>query len=258
MAKHKSLRQVSHTRLSDQAYEVLRDSIIRRELPSGHRLDLEDLKQQLGISLTPLKEAINRLATEGLITVVPRRGSYVAELTAKDAAERFDVRQLLELGVAEDIIARLTDDHLNHLRRVYDNLKTISSPGRLDSDYFTFLEKDREFHRTMISIAGNALLMEIYDSLNIYLEMAKVFYLAQDKRLQLVDREHLKILSALEARDVEGLKQALADHIQSSKRVVVPGIALEKTYGVDDKGLIPQPVTVDADAEYRFQMARDA
>jgi DNA-binding GntR family transcriptional regulator len=252
MAKHKSLRQVSHTRLSDQAYEVLRDSIIRRELPSGHRLDLEDLKQQLGISQTPLKEAINRLATEGLITIVPRRGSYVAELTAKDAAERFEVRQLLEIGIARDIIARLTDDHLNHLRRVYDDLKTISGPGKLDSDYFTFLEKDREFHRAMISIAGNNLLLEIYDSLNIYLEMAKVFYLAEDKRLQLVDHEHRQILTALEARDVEALKQALADHIQSAKRVVVPGIAMERTYAIDDKELISEPVAVDSGDGYRL------
>lgn len=246
MPEHKSLRQVSRTRLSDLAYEVLRDSILRRELPPGHRLDLEDLKRQLGISLTPLKEAIGRLATEGLITIVPRRGSYVTDLSAEDVSERFNVRQLLELGAAEQIIANLSERDLTKLRQLYADLKSLTTPDGLVSDYFKFLEKDREFHRAMIVIAGNKLLLEIYDSLNLYLQVAKVFYLAQDKRLELVDREHHQILTALEARDAQTLKRAMRDHIQSAKEAVVPGIESGTHYQAGDTSPAPEQMPVGA------------
>ncbi|GAB4537514.1 MAG: GntR family transcriptional regulator [Anaerolineae bacterium] len=248
MAESRSLRQVNHTRLSDQAYEVLRDSILRRQLPPGHRLDLDDLQLQLGISRTPLKEAIGRLATEGLITIVPRRGSYVTELTAQDVAERFDVRQILELGAADDIITNMTDEHLAHLRQVYADLKALTTPEELTSDYFGFLDTDRDFHRAILRIAGNKLLLEIYDGLNLYLQIAKAFYLAQDKRTNLVGYEHSEILKALENRDAEELKMALRKHIQSAKQAVVSEI--ESQYGVGESSSVDQ-VLAGVEDRYR-------
>ena len=231
MVENKSLRQVNHTRLSDQAYEVLRDSILRRELPPGHRLDLDDLQNQLGISRTPLKEAISRLATEGLITIIPRRGSYVTELTAQDVAERFDLRQMLELGAIDGIMANLTDEHLDRLRQLYAELETLTTPDGLTSDYFGFLDKDREFHRAILGITGNKLLLEIYDGLNLHLQIAKVFYMAKDKRTSLIAYEHREILMALEARDANALEVALRDHIQSAKQAVISGVETQSEAG---------------------------
>jgi len=244
MPEQTSLRQVNHTRLSDQAYEVLRDSILRRRLPPGHRLDLDDLQSQLGISRTPLKEAISRLATEGLITVVPRRGSYVTEITAQDVAERFDVRQILELGAVDEIVANLTDEHLDNLRRVYADLEALTTPEGLTSDYFGFLNKDREFHRTMLHITGNQLLLEIYEGLNIHLQVAKVFYMARDKRTGLVGYEHHEILKALEAKDAEALRATLREHIQSAKQAVVSGIYMQNEPG--EPSPLPDRVPVGA------------
>jgi len=242
MAEQAALRQVNHTRLSDQAYEVLRDSILRRKLPPGHRLDLDDLQSQLGISRTPLKEAISRLATEGLITVVPRRGSYVTEITAHDVAERFDVRQILELGAVDEIVANLTDEHLDNLRRVYADLEALTTPEGVTSDYFGFLNKDREFHRTMLHITGNQLLLEIYEGLNIHLQVAKVFYMARDKRTSLVGYEHREILKALEAKDAEALRTTLREHIQSAKQAVVSGIDMQNQ--PDEPSSLPDRVPV--------------
>lgn len=244
MIERRSLRQVNHTRLSDQAYEVLRDSILRRQLPPGHRLDLDDLQFQLGISRTPLKEAVARLATEGLITAVPRRGSYVTALTAQDVAERFDVRQILELGAVDDVMANLTDKHLDHLRQVYATLKALTTPEGLTLDYFGFLDTDREFHRAILRIAGNKLLLEIYDGLNLYLQIAKAFYLAQDKRTNLVGYEHSEILRALEDHDSEKLKATLREHIQSAKQAVVSGIEMQNGVGESSSVFDLVPVTM--------------
>lgn len=224
MAKDILLRSVDPTTLGDQVYEILRDSILRQELPPGERLDLDELQGRLGVSRTPVKEALKQLATEGLVDIVPRRGTYVAELSAGEIAERFDVRQILELGVADRVVANLTDEQLEHIQQLYDEMLALVEPGGVISDYFRFLDLDVEFHRAILRIAGNKQLVDIYDGLNLKLQMAKVFYLDRDKRVDLVNREHRHILQALEARNVQALKEAIRNHIQGSKAAVVPRV----------------------------------
>ncbi len=234
MLEQNLLRPVVRTRLSDQAYEALRDSILRRELLPGRRLDLDDLHQRLVVSRTPLKEAINRLATEGLVTVVPRRGSYVTELTPEGVAERFDARQVLEIGAVDQIVANLTEEHVDHLRQLYAEWHSLITPDGAISDYFRFLDKDREFHRSTIFVTGNHLLLEVYDGLNLNLQMAVVFYPMQDRRLDAVDQEHRQILESLEARDKRALKSAIRNHIQGSKRALIAAIGAEDRNGMDE------------------------
>ena len=234
MLEQNLLRPVVRTRLSDQAYEALRDSILRRELMPGRRLDLDDLQQRLVVSRTPLKEAINRLATEGLVTVVPRRGSYVTELTPQGVAERFDARQVLEIGAVDQIVANLTEEHVDHLRQLYAEWHSLIMPDGAISDYFRFLDKDREFHRSTIFVTGNHLLLEVYDGLNLNLQMAVVFYPMQDRRLDAVDQEHRQILESLEARDKRALKSAIRNHIQGSKRALIGAIGAKDRNGMDE------------------------
>ena len=234
MLEQNLLRPVVRTRLSDQAYEALRDSILRRELLPGRRLDLDDLQQRLVVSRTPLKEAINRLATEGLVTVVPRRGSYVTELTPQGVAERFDARQVLEIGAVDQIVANLTEEHVDHLRQLYAEWHSLIMPDGAISDYFRFLDKDREFHRSTIFVTGNHLLLEVYDGLNLNLQMAVVFYPMQDRRLDAVDQEHRQILESLEARDKRALKSAIRNHIQGSKRALIGAIGAKDRNGIDE------------------------
>jgi DNA-binding GntR family transcriptional regulator len=154
-------------------------------------------------------------------------------------AERFEARQILELGVVDKVVANLSDEQLDNLRQLYAELKAFITPEGLVSDYFGFLDKDREFHRALVRIAGNRLLLEIYDGLNLNLQMAKVFYLARDKRVTAVDQEHQQILKALEARDAEALKEAIRNHIQSSKQAVVPSIEAGRLYDAHDTSSAP-------------------
>jgi DNA-binding GntR family transcriptional regulator len=164
-------------------------------------------------------------------------------------AERFEVRQILELGAVDDILNNLTDEHLDHLRRVYADLKAITTPDGLTSDYFGFLDTDREFHRAMLNIAGNKLLLEIYDGLNLYLQIAKAFYLVQDKRTGLVGYEHHEILKALETRDAEALRVTLREHIQSAKQAVVSGIEMQ--YEPSVPSALPDQVPMGMGDEYQ-------
>jgi DNA-binding GntR family transcriptional regulator len=222
------LQPVNHIRLSDQAYESLRDCILRKELSPGLRLDLDTLQRQLGISRTPLKEAVNRLAAEGLITHVPRRGTYVTDLTPQNVAERFDARKILEIGAVDEIMDHLTDDHLAELRQRYESIRSHIAAGSV-GDYFEFLVKDREFHRALIAITGNRMVADIYEGLNLNVQMAIVFYPHENKRMDLVDDEHRHILASLEQHDRQGLKAAITQHIQQSKRAVLSTMEMNRT-----------------------------
>jgi DNA-binding GntR family transcriptional regulator len=231
MVDNGSLRAVNQTRLSDQACEVLRDSILRKELAPGTRLDLDALQERLGISRTPLKDAINQLATEGLVTVIPRRGSYVAQLTPEKVAERFDAREVLELGAVEAIVSNVTDEDIAFLRKLYLDWKSAFAPDGLVSGYFRFLDKDTRFHRAMIQITGNQLLVEMYDGLNLNLQLAIAFYPMENKRLDKVGEEHDDILSALENRDARALASAIREHVRGSKTALIALMESEEANG---------------------------
>lgn len=221
MARMSGLRAVNSNRLADKAYEILRDSILRREFPPGYRLDFDELQDQLEISRTPLNEALSRLAAEGLVTPVPYRGTYVTELVAQDLAERFDIREILEVGISDLVVENLTDDKLDELHALYRRMDAMIGPSGELSDYVAFLETDMEFQRTIVGVANNQHLVRLCDGLNLKLHMAQVFYLDTDKRVAEVHQEHLDILRALTARDAGALRQAIRTHLGNAKAAVV-------------------------------------
>lgn len=218
-----ALLRVDKARLSDQTYEILREMILRQDLVAGDRVDFDELQDRLGVSRTPVKEAFNRLAKDGLVTIVPRRGTYITDFTAEDIAERFHLRQILEAGVVDDIVANLDRGgatSLARLKQLCAHMETFDAVDTSVAAYLDFLSNDSDFHYTIISIAGNELLSRIYADLNLHLRMASSFYLATDKQLDRVNQEHRQILSALEARDATRLQEGLENHIGNSTRAV--------------------------------------
>jgi DNA-binding GntR family transcriptional regulator len=214
------LLRVDKARLSDQTYEILRELILRRDLMAGHRVDFDELQERLGVSRTPVKEAFNRLAKDGLVTIVPRRGTYITEFTAEDIAERFHLRQILETGVVDEVVANLTGTSLRKLQQLCGQMEAFDATDTSVSAYVDFLRNDSDFHYTIIALAGNNLLSSIYEDLNLHLRMASSFYLASDKQLDRVNQEHRQILSVLEAGNIAGLRKAMENHISNSTRAV--------------------------------------
>lgn len=221
MARVSVLRAVTSNKLADRAYDILRDAILRREFPPGYRLDFDELQARLEISRTPLQEALSQLAAEGLVTTIPYRGTYVTELVGRDLAERFAIRELIEVGISDQIVANLTDADLRHLQALHERMGTMIRSGGDAADYMAFLELDMQFQRAIVAVSGNQQLIQIYDGLNLKLQMAMVFYLESDKRFAQIQREHGDTLAALQARDVAAFCRAARAHIRSSKDAVV-------------------------------------
>ncbi len=216
-----TLKPIRHQNMTDAVYASLREAIFSREFAPGQRIDVDGLRQQLGVSRTPLKDALNRLAMEGLIRVLPRQGTFVTTLQPEEMADICDVRVVLEQYAVERGIARITPTHLEHLRAHVRGLReTLDANGHC-CDHLGFVAHDHGFHRVIVAAAGSPRLEEVYEALNVHIQVARVYYMDADKRIDQVCTEHMAILRAYEARDVEAAKAAMSIHLATSKQAVL-------------------------------------
>ena len=214
------LDPVQHYNVTDQVYNVLKERILRRQFRPGQRLNLDKLEQQLGVSRTPLKDALNRLAMEGLVEILPRKGTFVTTLKAEELREVFEVRQLLELFAAELAIQRITPAKLQEMHDLVKELEALIDNDTY-SDYQVFMAEDRDLHLLIVELAGNRTLLELYKSLNVHVQIARAYYAQIDKRVQDTHEEHKAILQAFEARDWETLRKTLIRHIDGVKNCIL-------------------------------------
>jgi len=144
--------------LSDQVYQVLRQRIVAGSLTPGQRLVESDIARQLGTSQAPAREAIKRLAHEGLVSSLPHRGNYVAEISAEEAREVRDVRVVLEEFAARQATVRLQPRTLWLLEESVDRMRAAAAGG----DIGAFREADVTFHRDVCAASGNSVLARLW------------------------------------------------------------------------------------------------
>lgn len=214
------LTKLHRDRAMDAVYEALRQAILNSLLRPGERLHVEDLASKLGVSLTPVRQAIQQLATEGLVEIKPRSGTFVAQLSAQDVEETFDIRCALECLAAEKAVGLVTSDQLRRLRRL---LKVLRKAVRTDEDRKEHEQNNLEFHRALIRASGNQRLVEMYEALHAHIKIARIHRADDDwlPRLSEEQAEHEAIVASLEARDAQSLKQALRQHIQRAKEALI-------------------------------------
>lgn len=218
MASEPRLEAIAVQRLTDAAYQALKENILRQTLRAGQRLNVDELASQLGMSRTPVKDALNALASEGLVEILPRRGTFVIGVTAQDVAEAFEVRRALELLAAELLVARLTDEDLMALRAALARLDEVA-----DGDAVEHMQRNMAFHRLFVRLAGNRRLSEIYENLDVHIQIARV-HARGDRWRERRTRErteHLAIFRALEVRDAARLARAIDAHIRRAKESLI-------------------------------------
>src|SRR3954453_19820574 len=125
------LAKLQRERAVDAVYEALRQAIVSSLMKPGERLNVEELAERLGVSLTPVRGAIQQLATEGLVEIRPRSGTFVASLTVQDVDETFRIRCALECLAARDAIDRFTQRDIRHLKEL---VRALKKPVRSEED----------------------------------------------------------------------------------------------------------------------------
>lgn len=212
--------------LRDVVFNTLRQGILRGLLPPGLRLMEIQLAKQLGVSRTPVREAIRMLELEGLVTTIPRKGAEVAEITPKDLQDVLEVRCALEALAVELACKTITDEDLQRLRAVLGKFRHLVPDG----DVSKLAECDVEFHDIIIQSTQNKRLIQLLNNLREQMYRYRLEYLKDFSTHQLLIKEHETILDCLEQRDVEGSKNIIRAHINQQYEDVIHSLHMHKTH----------------------------
>jgi len=218
VAEPGTLPDLNRDNISDQTYRALRQGILAGQFASGKRLKLDEIETQMGISRTPLKVALDRLAAEGLVEIVPRRGTYVTIPTRKDIEESFSVRLALETYAVRLVATEIGNDELQWLQDIVRQMRALIEVDDHSHIYKRYAELDHEFHRLIVDSARNDLLSQFWERVSAHARMARVRYRRADRKLDLATREHEGIVRALGEGDREEAQALIAMHIDRAKR----------------------------------------
>jgi len=194
--------------LSEQAYSQLRDMIVRLDFAPGDVLREDALQERLGLGRTPIREALQRLAREHFITVIPRRGMFVSGIDVSELSMLFETRTVLEPYAARLAAARGTDDHWVRMADALDGVSDAAG----NEDLMTI---DRLGHEIMWEAAGNRFLVDTLDMLYAQSDRLWHLYLADVADMSHAVEEHGEIMDALRSGDSERAGELTEDHIRS-------------------------------------------
>jgi GntR family transcriptional regulator, rspAB operon transcriptional repressor len=212
---------LDRTDLTEQTYQVLKDRILRRQLMPGERISVDDIAQRMGVSRTPVTDGLKRLAVEGLVEIVPRRGTFVSSLTAKDVAELFDVRAVIELYAAQRLLGEgKAAEYLRRIELPTQHMRQATASGDY-RDYPAFMDGDRDFHLALVDLAGNDHLARVYAELNVHIQVSRAHYLNTVEDAVQALREHDAIIEAFRAEDRAAVEQSLGTHITNVKNRIL-------------------------------------
>ncbi|MGH8747407.1 MAG: GntR family transcriptional regulator [Burkholderiales bacterium] len=207
--------------LHEEAVDQLRDLIVRGELTPGSRLNERVLSARLGISRTPLREAIKLLATEGLVHLLPNRGAIVAPIEREGIGEILAVMAALESLAGELACTQASDQAVAEIRALHFEMLAMHARRDLDG-YFRY---NQAIHLKLVEASGNAVLAQTYRQLNANVRRVRYMANLSPERWDAAVREHDAILAALAARDAARLKRLLRDHLSAKLAAVLEAIS---------------------------------
>lgn len=210
--------------LRELVYESLREAIILGRLRPGERLMEVQLAEEMGVSRTPVREAIRKLELDGFVIMVPRKGAYVAGITLKDIADVFEVRAALE-GMAAGLAAeRITDEEMDQLERSIVQISEHNTGTDIDA----VVAGDTQFHEIIYQASRNQQLVQIITHLREQIQRFRMTSLSQPGRTKFALDEHKKIAEAISDRNVE-LAQTLArEHIENAEQSLLNAVRKEE------------------------------
>ncbi len=201
-------------------FETLRKAILSGKMEPGERLLELPLARQLGVSRTPVREAIHMLQQEGLVCVVPHRGAMVTGICREDMEDLLDVRSALETLAAEKACQMADEKKTVKLEAAARAFERSCSGGSLESR----AAADGQFHRAICEAGENRSLLKVMESLEDQVYRYRVEYLKEDLAVPEILRQHRRILEAIRQGDEKSAGKAVNEHIQAQKQVLLAKI----------------------------------
>ncbi|MBO5656566.1 MAG: GntR family transcriptional regulator [Agathobacter sp.] len=202
--------------LRDVVFQTLREAILRGDLQPGERLMEIQLANKLGVSRTPIREAIHMLEQEGLVVTIPRKGAEVAKMTLKDMEDVLEIREALDVLAAQLACGRITEEGLAELK----DKKKVFEFSLKSADVKQIAEADVSFHDVIYEATGNPKLVNLLNNLREQIYRYRVEYLKNDQNYPALIEEHEAIYHALVERDENLIIQAVQIHVRNQATAV--------------------------------------
>jgi DNA-binding GntR family transcriptional regulator len=195
---------------TNQVFDIIREQILSGSFSPGERLNEVELAEKLGTSRSPIREALQRLSSEGLVNLVPKKGAFVFTLDPQEIEESFEVREVLEIAAVRFAVERADDRDLQKLEEI---LETTKRTIKKTSHY----PRDINFHLQVFAAAGNSKLESVYSEINTKIQLAQTLSVSDLDRASSAYDEHLPIFKALQQRDADEAERAMRRHIRHAK-----------------------------------------
>ncbi len=203
----------------NKIYRGLRRAIIMGHRKAGERLDIDLLCRQYDTSITPVRDALQMLSQEGLITIKPRSGYFVVRISLKELRDMLEMREILELAVLERVAARITSEQIAALRHVH-----AGYTGDDDESYDRYTDENRRFHFLLAQVTGN---QELADTLgHLHDRLARFMVMRHAGQTQ--EDGHQQILDALQSSDLPAARQLLLSEIRASREAILERVYQEE------------------------------
>lgn len=220
------------TLLPEKIYNHLRTKLLAGELPPGARLDYKKISTEMGVSTTPVREAMGKLASEGLVELVPRAGAIVRKLGSQEAVQLYGVREAIETYAAAKAAEKISEARLQHLDKLLIKMRALISRSfsptsklMTGDNLSEFLQSDLSFHMTIIEAAGNPRLTKLAGDSHIHSRIFGVERFGHNQELmEEADQIHLSIFAALKSHDAARASKLISQHIQRSLELTLSHI----------------------------------
>lgn len=207
----------SYQPLREVVCEALRVAITSGDLQPGERLMEIQLAEELGVSRTPVREAIRKLELEGFVVMVPRRGTYVADLSLKDINDVYEVRTALDCLAAELATERITEEELEQLERILVQIGEYIEEGDIDK----IAEADLLFHEILYRASRNDRLVAIINNQREQTTRYRMRSLSYPGRMRQTYEEHRRLIEAIAQRDAELAGKLAAEHMENAEQILI-------------------------------------
>ena len=212
--------------LRDVVFNTLRQAILTGELKPGERLMEIHLADQLGVSRTPIREAIRKLELEGLVTMIPRRGAEVAQITEKSMNDVLEVRRAVDALCVELACERITKEELDRLDEACQEF--AREARKKDKDVKLLAQKDVILRDIIVQATGNQRLIQLVNNLSEQMYRYRFEYLKDFSQHEKLVEEHGVIYKSIVNKDKETASEAAKLHIDNQKKAIIRQIRLEK------------------------------
>lgn len=210
--------------LRDVVFNTLRQAILTGELKPGERLMEIHLANRLGVSRTPIREAIRKLELEGLVTMIPRRGAEVAQITEKSMSDVLEVRRAMDALCAELACERITEEELAQLKDACVHFERVTATR----DVKQIAKADVQLHDIILQATGNNRLIQLVNNLSEQMYRYRFEYIKDFSQHQRLVEEHRIIYDSLVSRDKERASEAAKVHIDNQRKAIIHQIRLDR------------------------------